>query len=230
MKLFGWEADEPDPEFGGYFIFNRDGHPVAGCMGDMGDMPANDTWKIYLDTSDITKTVELAEAAGAQIVAPPMAVGDLGIQAVLIDPTGTNVGAWEAKSFPGFTVLNENGAPSWFDLHTRDFAGAVGFYSSVFGWTINVIGDSDEFRYSTMRNPEGEDDLAGIMDAVSFLPEGRPALWSVYWEVADVDAALSQIESLGGSVEVGARDTPYGRLAAAADPAGARFNLRRTGS
>jgi uncharacterized protein len=229
-ELFGWEAQEPDPEFGGYFIFNRESVPVAGCMGDMGDMPANDTWKIYLDTGDITKTVELAEAAGAQIVAPSMPVGDLGIQAVLIDPTGATVGAWQAKTFPGFTVLNENGSPNWFELHTRDHAASVGFYSSVFGWTTNVIGDSDEFRYTTMRNPEGEDELAGIMDADSFLPQGLPAHWSVYWEVDDVDAALSAIESLGGSVETGARDTPYGRLAAAADPAGARFNLRRTDS
>ncbi len=229
-ELFGWEAEEPDPAFGGYFIFNREAAPVAGCMGDMGDMAANDTWKIYLDTGDITKTVELAEGAGAQIVAPPMPVGDLGIQAVLIDPTGADVGAWEAKSFPGFTVLNEKGAPSWFELQTRDHAGAVGFYSSVFGWTTNVIGDSDEFRYTTMRNPEGEDEMAGIMDAVSFLPEGAPGHWSVYWEVDDVDAALTTIESLGGSVEMGARDTPYGRLAGAADPAGARFNLRRTDS
>ena len=115
-------------------------------------------------------------------------------------------------------------------MHTRDHAGAVGFYRSVFGWMTNVIGDSDEFRYTTMRNPEGEDELAGIMDAVSFLPEGLPAHWSVYWEVDDVDAALSAIESLGGAVEMAARDTPYGRLAAAADPAGARFNLRRTDS
>jgi uncharacterized protein len=228
--LFGWEAGEPDPEFGGYFIFNREDVPVAGCMGDMGDMPANDTWKIYLDTGDITKTVELAEGAGAQIVVPPMPVGDLGIQAVLIDPTGADVGAWEAKSFPGFTVLNEKGAPSWFELQTRDHAAAVGFYSSVFGWKTNLIGDSDEFRYTTMRNPEGEDEMAGIMDAVSFLPEGMTAHWAVYWEVDDVDGALTAIESLGGSVETGARDTPYGRLAAAADPAGARFNLRRTDS
>ena len=93
-----------------------------------------------------------------------------------------------------------------------------------------MIGDTEEFRYTTVRNPEGEDEMAGIMDAVSFLPEGVPAHWSVYWEVDDVDAALSAIESLGGSVEMGARDTPYGRLAAAADPAGARFSLRRTDS
>ena len=36
-ELFGWEAQEPSPEFGGYFMFTRDGVPVAGAMGDMGE-------------------------------------------------------------------------------------------------------------------------------------------------------------------------------------------------
>src|SRR5579859_213502 len=87
-ELFGWEAQAPSPEFGGYFMFTRNGVPVAGGMGDMGDMRANDTWSIYLATDDIAKTVEAAEAEGAQILGPAMPVADLGTQAVLIDPTG----------------------------------------------------------------------------------------------------------------------------------------------
>src|ERR1017187_2294580 len=126
--LFGWEAQEPSPEFGGYFMFTRDGVPVAGGMGDMGDMKANNSWKIYLETSDIAKTVELAAAEGAQIVFPAVPVADLGSQSVLIDPTGAAVGAWQPGTFPGFTVLGEHGSPSWFELHTRDFATAVAFY------------------------------------------------------------------------------------------------------
>jgi hypothetical protein len=64
-ELFGWEVQEPSPEFGGYFMFTRDGVPVAGGMGDMGDMPAQDVWKIYLATDDIAKTVAAAERARA---------------------------------------------------------------------------------------------------------------------------------------------------------------------
>jgi predicted enzyme related to lactoylglutathione lyase len=129
-ELFGWEADAPNPEFGGYFIFNHDGVEMAGAMGDMGeDMPANDTWKVYLATDDMATTLGAAEAQGAQVIGPAMAVGDLGIQAVLIDPTGAHLGAWEARGFPGFIVLDQPGAPSWFELHTRDHATAVRFDS-----------------------------------------------------------------------------------------------------
>ncbi len=55
-ELFGWEAQEPSPEFGGYFMFTSKGVPVAGAMGDMGEMPADNVWKIYLDTDDIVRT------------------------------------------------------------------------------------------------------------------------------------------------------------------------------
>ena len=77
-ELFGWEAQEPSPEFGGYFMFTRNGVPIAGGMGDMGDMKADNSWKVYLATDDVDKTVEAAVGEGAQVVAPPMAITDLG--------------------------------------------------------------------------------------------------------------------------------------------------------
>ncbi len=224
--LFGWEAQEPSPEFGGYFMFTRNGVPIAGAMGAMGDVPADNTWKVYLQTDDIAKAVEAAEAEGAQVVGPIMPVADLGTQAVLVDPTGAQVGAWQPGTFPGFTVLDENGAPSWFELHTRDHARAVAFYRSVFRLDANAVGDSDEFRYTTVREPGGEDDLAGILDASGFLPEGAPAHWWVYWKVEDPDLTVAKVEALGGSVVMAAEDTPYGRLATVMDPAGAQFKLR----
>jgi uncharacterized protein len=111
-ELFGWVAEEANADFGGYFMFTRNGVPVAGAMGDMGDMKATNTWKIYLNTDDIAKTIAAAEAEGAQITVPSMEVADLGTQAVLIDPTGAEVGAWQPGTFPGFTVLDEPGSPS----------------------------------------------------------------------------------------------------------------------
>jgi hypothetical protein len=226
-ELFGWEAQEPSAEFGGYFMFTRDGVPVAGGMGSMGDdMKADNTWKVYLATDDLAKTIEAAEANGAQIVSPSMAVADLGLQTVMIDPTGAALGAWQAGTFPGFTVLNEDGAPSWFELHTRDHGIAVAFYRSVFHWETDVVGDTDEFRYTTMRDPGGDGELAGIMDASGFLPDGVSAQWSVYWEVDDASATVAKVKELGGSVVAEAEDTPYGRVATVTDPAGAQFRLR----
>ncbi len=49
-ELFGWEAQEPSEEFGGYFMFTRDGVPVAGGMGGTPDLPAENIWSVYLNT------------------------------------------------------------------------------------------------------------------------------------------------------------------------------------
>jgi predicted enzyme related to lactoylglutathione lyase len=224
--LFGWEAQEPSEEFGGYFMFNRNGVPVAGGMGGMADMPAQDVWKVFLNTDDMVKALATTGDAGGTVVAPAMPVADLGIQAVLTDPTGATLGAWEPGTFPGFTVLGEHGAPDWFELLTPDHATAVNFYRSVFHWDMNVAGDTDEFRYFTMQDPNGGDDLAGIMDASAWLPAGTPAYWSVYFRTDDVDAAVARVTALGGSVVAEPESTPYGRLATVTDPAGAQFKLR----
>src|ERR1700722_16840711 len=101
-ELFGWEAQEPSPEFGGYFMFTRNGVPVAGAMGgDMEDMPGKDSWKIYLATEDIDKTAEAPTAVSAQIIAPSMPVADLGVQLLLTDPAGALLVAWQPMAFPG---------------------------------------------------------------------------------------------------------------------------------
>ena len=97
------------------------------------------------------------------------------------------------------------------------------FYRDVFKWDTHVVSDAPEFRYTTLG--EGDGKLAGIMDASAFLPDGVPANWSVYFGVDDTDAALAKIVELGGSIVMGAEDTPYGRLAQAADPTGAVFKI-----
>ena len=227
-ELFGWEANEPSPEFGGYFMFTRNGIPVAGGMGDMGDMKANDTWKIYLDTDDIHRTVDVAQHHGAQVLSPATPVADLGTQFVFADPNGANLGAWQAGTFPGFTVMNEHGTPSWFELVTHDFNKAVSFYRDVFHWDTSSISDTNEFRYTVMRDPSGEGELAGVMDASHFRSDDEADAWSVYWHSDDTDATVAKALSLGGSLVMEPRDTPYGRLAALRDFTGARFNVRAT--
>jgi len=66
---------------------------------------------------------------------------------------------------------------------------------------------------------------APLHEARPVPPDGVPAHWSVYFGVDDTDAALAQIVDLGGSILMAAQDTPYGRLASAADPTGAQFKL-----
>lgn len=222
-ELFAWTVEDPGPDYGGYLNFHKDGTPVAGCMDNQtgGAMP--DVWSVYLATADAARVVKAAQEHGGGVIVEAMDVMDLGVMAVVTDPSGAAIGTWKPGEHRGFGIYAENGTPAWFELHTRDYAKAVQFYQDVFTWPAHTAADEDDFRYTTYG--EGEAALAGIMDASGFLGEGVPSFWTVYFQVESADATLKDIERLGGATVMPAEDTPYGRLATATDPTGASFRL-----
>jgi predicted enzyme related to lactoylglutathione lyase len=222
-ELFGWTTMDPGPEYGGYFLFQKDGKVVAGCMANDGEQGVPDMWTVYLSTDDADRTAEAAKANGGQVHIEPMDVTQNGRFTMLGDPGGAAIGAWQPREVHGFEIRGEPGTPSWFELHTRDYDTSIAFYRDVFGWETHTASDSDELRYTTLG--EGESMQAGIMDASAFQPEGAPAAWSIYFQVDDVDASLAKAAELGGTIEHPAEDTPYGRLATVLDPTGTRFKL-----
>jgi predicted enzyme related to lactoylglutathione lyase len=225
--LFGWTAGEGSPEFGGYFMFMRDGVPVAGGMQKVTGVAAlegPDQWGVYLSSPDAKATVEKALAVGGALRSEPIDIADLGTQAVLADVPGARVGVWQARAFPGLTVFDQPGAPVWFELRTSDYAGSIAFYERVFDWQTQVRSDTSDFR-GTVQTAAGEN-FAGIVAASDGdLAPGEAGRWEVVFRVADTDAAVARVVELGGTVLREASDTPFGRLAEAADPTGTRFRL-----
>jgi hypothetical protein len=222
-RLLGWKAEPADERFGGYFTFTKDGKHVAGCMANDGSTGYPDAWGVHLMTDDIQGLADAAARHGGGVEMAPMEVAENGSFAMIKDPGGSVIGAWQPNEVKGFEVTREPGTPAWFELHTSAYDDAVSFYRDVFGWDTHPMSDTDEFRYTTLG--EGENQLAGIMDDTVVSGDDDPAHWAVYFKVDDADAALEKIVELGGSVIQPAEDTPYGRLARAADPTGAEFRI-----
>ena len=221
--VFGWTFENAGPEYGGYVNAAKDGHPVAGLMANPPELQSPDNWATYFHTADINATMSAVGAAGGSVRLDTMEVPAKGYMSLVTDPSSACFGLWQPLEHHGFELIGEAGAPVWHQLTTRDYRVAIDFYHEVLGWRTEQISDTDEFRYTTAWF--GDQQLLGVMDGCSFLPEEVPSNWTTFFGAEDVDKTLRVISDTGGAVVRSAEDTPYGRLAAATDHTGVIFNL-----
>ncbi len=225
--LFGWEADEPTEEFGGYRNFTANGRLVAGLMPVMDPAGAADVWSVYFRVDDADAAVDTARSAGATVLVPPMQVGALGTMAVLVDPAGAAYGFWQPGTHAGFTQRGTHGTPYWFETMSMDYPASTAFYQQTLGWRLNEVGTGGApdtvgpDHYSEAFPAGSSDSAAGIMAASGMFGEGHPSFWQVYITVDDVAATVAKAADLGGEVLMAGEVTPWGTLASIKDPMGA---------
>ena len=118
---------------------------------------------------------------------------------------------------------DQSGGFIWYELMTPDPEGAKAFYEPVIGWSMTTgHGDTDDYGFITA--PDGAM-VGGLLRLSREMTEGgaKPG-WIGYVHVADVDAAVREIETRGGRCLMPARDVEMaGRIAMVADPGGAAF-------
>jgi uncharacterized protein len=220
--VLGWTYEISGPDMGFYTQAQVRGLPAAGLGSPPPGLRHRDIWTTYVLVDDVGATVARALGAGATVVVEPMAVGDAGSMALILDPTGGALGLWQPGEHQGAKVVNEPGAYIWGELVTSDAAKARAFYGEVFDWTFKQVGDGEAFDYTTVHRTD-DHELGGIMQAAS--GEDKGPHWEVYFGVADTDAAVGRAQAAGGTVTSQASDSPFGRLAGLADPGGAEFRV-----
>lgn len=95
------------------------------------------------------------------------------------------------------------------------------FYSDVFGWKIDA---NNPMNYGIVDNG-GE----GINGGVAGAPDGSSAHATFYVQVDDPQAALDQIDKLGGKTIMPVSEVPGGpTIAMFTDPVGNRVGLVKT--
>lgn len=123
-------------------------------------------------------------------------------------------------------MANKHGEFIWYELMTGNPDAAQAFYGDVIGWTIGeqAPGDMD------YRMIAAGDELVGGLFPLNdeMRKQGARPGWLGYVAVDDVDATVSEVESLGGRVLMRGRDLPdVGRIAMVADPQGVPFYVMR---
>jgi predicted enzyme related to lactoylglutathione lyase len=127
--------------------------------------------------------------------------------------------------------VNEPGAWSMSRLDTPDVEAAKAFYGSVFGWTTESFADKGVGEITLFRLPGyvgGEPEQPVSREVIAAMAPGNAggkARWSVDFWVGDIDTAAGAAEPAGGTVVMAPFETPLGRSAVLADPAGVTFSI-----
>jgi predicted enzyme related to lactoylglutathione lyase len=171
-------------------------------------------WTVYLATSDLESAVGRLDAAGGKLIEGPLAG-----YALASDPAGARFALYQPTSeFGGAGVRAEPGAMSWAEVNVPDGKAADDFYGALFPYELERVRGGIDY---TVYSAEGEP-VCGRLQMDQHW-EGVPPHWMVYFDVADLDDAVSEVGRLGGQVPVPPFDSPYGRIAVVHHAAGAGF-------
>ena len=114
----------------------------------------------------------------------------------------------------------------WRDLVTEDPDSVKPFYAALFGWQFEE-GRALGAPYTLVKS--GGQYIAGISKTRRPQPQQPVSQWLSFMSVADVDRAVEQTRSAGGSLVAGPLDLPnVGRGAVVLDPDGAPLGLLRS--
>jgi uncharacterized protein len=219
--VFDWEYDIGAPEYGGYTTARVGSRAAAGLAGPQPDAPPMPAaWSLYFATEKIEADVARAVELGAKVLFPPMVVGAFGSMATLEDPTGSAFSFWQAGEHVGSQVTNEVGAAAWYELYSSNAKQARDFYTALLGATADPMPGSLE--YYVLKH--GEEMFAAIMQIDPAWGAFHPQ-WVTYFGVADADETVAVVTRNGGKVMGSIDDSPFGRIAALMDPAGATFKI-----
>lgn len=216
--VLGWTAVDSGEEMGHYHICSVGDRAAAGIGPIMQEgQPA--AWTVYLASDDADGTAKSIGEAGGTVLVAPMDIPDTGRMLVALDSVGGAFGVWQAAGMNGIAVYNEPGGLVWEDARLSDPEAGRAFYAAVFGYHYAPV-EGAPGSYTTF--DIGGDPLGGMGGLIG-VPEGTPSHWLPYFGVADTDAAVAAATGRGGRALRDPDDTPWGRLAVLADPAGAVF-------
>jgi predicted enzyme related to lactoylglutathione lyase len=220
--MFGWTADEMPITGGVYVMLESDGENVGALYDAQDGQPPH--WNIYYTVTNVDEAAKKIASLGGKVVMPPFDVMEAGRMAVAQDPTGAFFCLWQGKQHMGATHGGPFNNFCWTECATPDPAGAIAFYTALFGWTTKPDSGFDTAQYiELMLNGKP---FGGVMPMRGDMWKGIPPHWMAYVSVTDCDDRAGKAKELGGSVKVPPTDIPNaGRFAVLTDPQGAHFSI-----
>jgi predicted enzyme related to lactoylglutathione lyase len=224
VPLFGWQpVDEPAGPDMIYTMLYLNEREVGAMCELQSEAKANGVpphWMHYVASDSADATAEKAKAKGGQVHGV-FDVGDAGRMAILQDPQGATICAWQANKNQGIALKNVAGTYCWGELWTNDTEAAKAFYGDVFGWGVKAGADGAPSDYTEWQH--GDESIGGMLKIEPDMGPVPPN-WLPYFMVDDCDATAQQAAELGGKICMPPTDIPgVGRFTVIQDPQGATF-------
>lgn len=223
--VVGWTVapfeGSPQP----YDMFMRAGPtPTGGVMTIPQGMEFPPHWEMYVAVDKLEDAVARIKKLGGSALGPLVEVPTVGRMQTMMDPQRAVFAVYESATAHQPDAPRSVGDASWHELMTTDAAGALEFYSQLFGWKQSTAMDMGPMgTYHIFKG--GSYDLGGMMNKPKEMANAPPH-WGVYFGVPDVDAAAERVKSNGGQVVNGPMEVPGGdRVVNCVDPQGAFFSL-----
>lgn len=225
-KVVGWTSEpfagSPNP----YTQFKRSGGAgVAGLMERPEGMNMPPFWAMYLGVPNLDEAVANLKRLGGSTLSEVITIPTIGRMQMLKDPQGAAFYIIQPEPRDNPPDKDpEVGEPSWIELMTTDAPAAMNFYQQMFGWQPSEAMDMGPDGQYQMFN-RGPRMIGGMMNKPAQLAQAPP-FWSIYFRVADINAAVERIKANGGTILHGPTEVPGGDwIVNGRDPQGAAFAL-----
>ena len=199
--------------------------PLLPAMEQGGARPA---WMGYIGVEDVDRMAAAIASANGSVHMEPQDIPGVGRFAFVGDPQGAQfyvmtpippAGGGASQSFAA--AEPKVGHCAWNELATSNPVAALHFYHNLFGWEKD--GEMDmgpQGKYEFLRH----DFLLGAM--MPIMPGMPLSMWTYYFRVPDIDAAVATIKANGGQILQEPGEIPGGDFSMnALDPQGAAFAL-----
>lgn len=231
-SLLGWKVSD-DPEY-------REIKASEGFVGGMLQLTpemtaggARPAWAGYITVDDVDVSVRAIQAAGGQVYMPARDLEGIGRFAMVTDPQGAPFYVMtpippahdpDASSNAFAAERPMIGHCAWNELAASDSEAAKAFYCAQFGWSKDGEMDMGPLgKYEFLKASGDRFALGAVMPK---MPEMPVSMWTYYFRVQSVDAAVATIKALGGTILQEPMEIPGGDFAMnAMDPQGAVFGL-----
>jgi uncharacterized protein len=218
--LFGWEFRKSNAE---YTVVTQAGRPIGGILdthnGKAERVPAQ--WLGSLSVANVDSAVGAVRVGGGKLHWGPKNLGPRGRVALVADAQNVPFVVMRAPQGDPPNAPPEVNGWLWDELWTPEPETATRFYGTLASYRVNAKDSGDRVYY--VLESDGQP-RAGVTRLLA--KEVKPN-WLSYVRVADVNATVRQVATLGGRVLIA--PTPKirdGRVALIQDPTGAAVAIQ----